>query len=180
MASKIKWPRESWRRDALVPYNVPYLARLFFFSRFLLPFHGYSRSVVSERKRDERSKRMKETKYKKRYKMSRITTCWNHSFELVESVLWKIITMKRVVQGRGGGWVSSTVHEQNKKKIKDHANTIFSKSRRIVVKSRISVDNSGSSRVMQNLQITSRSPSLGACNSHNKPLQRHFYRPVYF
>ena len=25
-----------------------------------------------------------------------------------------------------------------------------------------------------------RSPSLGACNSHNKPMQRHFYRPVYF
>ena len=26
----------------------------------------------------------------------------------------------------------------------------------------------------------SRSPSLGACNSHNKPMQRHFYRTVYF
>ena len=25
-----------------------------------------------------------------------------------------------------------------------------------------------------------RSPSLGAYNSHNKPMQRHFYRPVYF
>ena len=25
-----------------------------------------------------------------------------------------------------------------------------------------------------------RSPSLGACNSHNKPMQRHFYRLVYF
>ena len=25
-----------------------------------------------------------------------------------------------------------------------------------------------------------RSPLLGACNSHNKPTQRHFYRPVYF
>ena len=25
-----------------------------------------------------------------------------------------------------------------------------------------------------------RSPLLGACNSHNKPVQRHFYRPVYF
>ena len=25
-----------------------------------------------------------------------------------------------------------------------------------------------------------RSPLLGACNSHNKPMQRHFYRPVYF
>ena len=24
-----------------------------------------------------------------------------------------------------------------------------------------------------------RSPSLGVCNSHNKPMQRHFYRPVY-
>ena len=23
-------------------------------------------------------------------------------------------------------------------------------------------------------------PLLGACNSHNKPMQRHFYRPVYF
>ena len=27
---------------------------------------------------------------------------------------------------------------------------------------------------------TRRSPLLGACNSHNKPLQRHFYRQVYF
>ena len=25
-----------------------------------------------------------------------------------------------------------------------------------------------------------RSPLLGACNSHNKPMQRHFCRPVYF
>ena len=25
-----------------------------------------------------------------------------------------------------------------------------------------------------------RSPLLGACNFHNKPMQRHFYRPVYF
>ena len=25
-----------------------------------------------------------------------------------------------------------------------------------------------------------RSPLLGACNSHNKPMQRHFYRLVYF
>ena len=25
-----------------------------------------------------------------------------------------------------------------------------------------------------------RSPLLGACNSHDKPMQRHFYRPVYF
>ena len=25
-----------------------------------------------------------------------------------------------------------------------------------------------------------RSPLLGACNSHNKPMQRHFNRPVYF
>ena len=25
-----------------------------------------------------------------------------------------------------------------------------------------------------------RSPLLGACNSHNKPIQRHFHRPVYF
>ena len=25
-----------------------------------------------------------------------------------------------------------------------------------------------------------RSPLLGAYNSHNKPMQRHFYRPVYF
>ena len=28
--------------------------------------------------------------------------------------------------------------------------------------------------------IVDRSPLLGACNSHNKPMQRHFYRPVYF
>ena len=25
-----------------------------------------------------------------------------------------------------------------------------------------------------------RSPLLGACNSRNEPMQRHFYRPVYF
>ena len=25
-----------------------------------------------------------------------------------------------------------------------------------------------------------RSPLLGACNFHNKPMQRHFYKPVYF
>ena len=56
--------------------------------------------------------------------MSRITS-WNHSFELVESVLWKIVTMKRVVQRGGGGGNSSTVHEQNKKEIKDHAYNNF-------------------------------------------------------
>ena len=28
--------------------------------------------------------------------------------------------------------------------------------------------------------VINRSPSLGACNSHNKPMQQHFYRPVYF
>ena len=32
----------------------------------------------------------------------------------------------------------------------------------------------------QNEPIKNRSPSLGACNSHNKPMPRHFYRPVYF
>ena len=31
-----------------------------------------------------------------------------------------------------------------------------------------------------NVVIYFRSPLLGACNSHNKPVQRHFYRPVYF
>ena len=30
------------------------------------------------------------------------------------------------------------------------------------------------------LLYLTRSPLLGACNSHNKPMQRHFYRPVYF
>ena len=30
------------------------------------------------------------------------------------------------------------------------------------------------------LFICSRSSLLGACNSHNKPMKRHFYRPVYF
>ena len=30
------------------------------------------------------------------------------------------------------------------------------------------------------LKRASRSPLLGACNSHNKQMQRHFYRPVFF
>ena len=34
--------------------------------------------------------------------------------------------------------------------------------------------------VSHKLSTLARSPLLGACNSHNKPMQRHFYRPVYF
>ena len=35
-------------------------------------------------------------------------------------------------------------------------------------------------KVTKTLHTAARGPVLGACNSYDKPMQRHFCRPVYF
>ena len=39
---------------------------------------------------------------------------------------------------------------------------------------------SASVKIKMKLLDKSRSPLLGACNFHNKPMQRPFFKPVYF
>ena len=51
---------------------------------------------------------------------------------------------------------------------------------RLCVKARLLITTVFDWKKKENRVTAARSPLLGAYNSHSKPMQRHFYRPVYF